>query len=97
LKAGPLGTYGCDIPFDVVTTMGEYINSKVKPDIVLWTGDVAPHDQWNYTLEYVTMLQTTLTNHFKANFSDYALYPLEGNHDFAIPNSQDFSKPDPMI
>jgi len=32
-----------------------------------------------------------------ANFSDYAVHVLEGNHDFVVPNSQDFSKPDQII
>lgn len=29
LQAGPLGAFGCDIPVDVVTTMGEVINKQV--------------------------------------------------------------------
>lgn len=96
-QAGPLGTFGCDIPIDVVTRMGEYINKNVKPDIIFWGGDVTPHDQYNYTFDYVATLQTRLADFFKANLSDYVLYPLEGNHDFVTPNSQDFSKPDEML
>lgn len=45
LQAGPLGTFGCDIPIDVVTQMGEIINREIKPDVILWGGDVTPHDQ----------------------------------------------------
>ena len=45
LQAGPLGSFGCDIPIDVVTTMGDIINKEIKPDVVLWGGDVTPHDQ----------------------------------------------------
>jgi hypothetical protein len=56
LKAGPMGTFGCDIPIDVVTTMGDYINENIKPDVILWTGDVAPHDQWALSVDYVTTL-----------------------------------------
>lgn len=26
LQAGPMGSYGCDVPVDVLTTMGEYVN-----------------------------------------------------------------------
>jgi hypothetical protein len=44
LQAGPLGTFGCDIPVDVVTQMGDIINNEVKPDVILWGGDVTPHD-----------------------------------------------------
>lgn len=55
-QAGKYGSPGCDIPIDVVTTMGEYINANLKPDVIFYTGDVPPHDQWAYTLEYVTSL-----------------------------------------
>jgi len=44
LQAGPLGSFGCDIPVDVVTTMGEIINNEINPDVILWGGDVTPHD-----------------------------------------------------
>ena len=43
-QAGPLGSFGCDVPIDVVTTMGDFINREVRPDVVLWGGDVTPHD-----------------------------------------------------
>ena len=97
LQAGPLGSFGCDIPVDVVTTMGDIINNEIKPDVILWGGDVTPHDQNAQSFEYVTSLQDRLADFFKANLSSYSLYPLEGNHDFVQPNSQDFTKQDPMI
>jgi hypothetical protein len=56
LQAGPLGSFGCDVPIDVVTTMGEVINREVKPDVILWGGDVTPHDQNSYTFDYVSGL-----------------------------------------
>lgn len=67
--------------------MGEYINANVKPDVVFWTGDVVPHDQWEYDVEYVTTYQTRLADFMKANLTDYSIYPLEGNHDFEVANS----------
>jgi len=97
LQAGPLGSFGCDVPIDVVTQMGEIINREIKPDVILWGGDVTPHDQDHQSFEYVAGLQDRLTDFFKANLSSYSLYPLEGNHDFIEPNSQDFTKQDPMI
>jgi hypothetical protein len=69
LQAGPLGTYGCDIPVDVVTQMGDIINKEVKPDVILWGGDVAPHDQNSYTYEYLTNLQKRLDDWFAANLT----------------------------
>jgi len=32
-----------------------------------------------------------------ANLSSYSIYPLEGNHDFEVANSQDFRKPDDVL
>jgi len=63
------------------------VNEHVKPDVVFWTGDIVPHDQWQLDLHYVKENQRRLAEFFKANFSDYALYPLEGNHDFEVANS----------
>eukprot|EP00347_Sterkiella_histriomuscorum_P022876 403336826 len=96
-QAGPLGSYGCDVPIDTLTTMGEYINENLKPDIVFWTGDIVPHDQWEYDVEYVTNYQKRLADFMVANMSSYVIYPLEGNHDFEVANSQDFRQPDTML
>ena len=67
--------------------MGEYINENLKPDIVFWTGDIVPHDQWEYDVEYVTNYQKRLADFMVANMSSYVIYPLEGNHDFEVANS----------
>lgn len=58
--------------------------------MILWTGDVPPHDQWSYTLDYVKNYQKVLADYMGANFTNYSVYPLEGNHDFGVVNSQDF-------
>lgn len=44
LQAGPMGSYECDVPVDVLTQMGELINEQIKPDVIFWTGDSVPHD-----------------------------------------------------
>ena len=77
--------------------MGELVNSKIKPALVFWTGDVVPHDQWTYSTEYVASYQQRLADFFKANFSQYAIFPIEGNHDFGEANCQDFRVPDPIL
>jgi len=33
--------------------MGELIKNEIKPDVIMWTGDIPPHDMWNYNLRYV--------------------------------------------
>jgi hypothetical protein len=48
-QAGPYGAIGfCDIPVSVLDKMTEKIN-ELSPDAVFWTGDVPPHDMWNYS------------------------------------------------
>lgn len=59
-----MGSYGCDIPVDVLTKMGEIINNEIKPDVIFWTGDVVPHDQWEYSTEYVAKYQKRLAEFF---------------------------------
>jgi len=44
--------------------MGEIINREIKPDVILWGGDVTPHDQNAQSLEYVSSLQSRLTEFF---------------------------------
>ena len=56
-----------------------------------------PHDLYASSLEYVTEVQTKLTDFLEANLSKYSIYPIEGNHDFEKANSQDFTKPDPVL
>ncbi len=29
---------------DTITSMGEYINEHIKPDVIFWTGDNVPHN-----------------------------------------------------
>lgn len=47
-SSGPYGSMGwCDVPPSVLYKMGEKIN-ELAPEVLFWTGDVPPHDQWNY-------------------------------------------------
>ena len=85
-QASPWGEYECDLPFSTFAAMGDFIREEIKPDLIAWTGDVPPHDMWNYNLDYVKKYQGVMTDFFKANFSDFSLYPLEGNHDFGDAN-----------
>lgn len=52
-QASPYGEYGCDVPMATFELMGDFINTQIKPDVLFWTGDIPPHDMWNYNLEYV--------------------------------------------
>lgn len=96
--AGPYGALAyCDVPETTVQLMADKI-VELAPDALFWTGDVPPHDQWNYSQEYEVRYQNWLADFMKKNFSGLATFPLEGNHDFgAIINSQDFTTQDPII
>lgn len=96
--AGPYGSLAlCDVPENVLFKMGDKIN-ELAPDVLFWTGDVVPHDQWQYSLEHVQKYSKYLADYMQTNLSQWSTYPLEGNHDFGVTiNSQDFTQTDPMI
>ena len=78
--------------------MGEYVNEHIKPDVIFWTGDTVPHNMFeekHFTdkLEYIDRV----TSFFRANFTNMTVYPLLGNHDFAVSNLQDFREPDKIF
>lgn len=96
-QAGRLGSYNCDVPVELLYSMGDFIKEEINPDVIFWTGDVPPHDQWMYSEEYIKTYQSFLADYMSANFSDYSIHVLEGNHDFVVPNSQDFKQSDPLL
>lgn len=88
------GVYGsvayCDVPVSVLDKMTEKVN-QLAPDTLFWTGDVVPHDQWNYSQEYVERYQTFLFDYMAKNLDQWRTFPLEGNHDFGeVINSMNF-------
>lgn len=100
-SADGAGVYGsvayCDSPVSMLDKMTEKIN-ELAPDVLFWTGDVVPHDSWNYSQEYVEKYQVFLFDYMSENLGDWRTYPLEGNHDFGdVINSQNFATPDPLL
>ena len=87
---GSFGEYGCDIPLRTFDSMVNFVAEVIKPDVVLWTGDVVPHDIWNQSLDYVKLYMDELSRVFKGKFSKFSMYMILGNHDFEAMNSQDF-------
>ena len=44
MQAGKYGTLGrCDLPLAALDLMTEAIND-LAPDVLVWTGDIVPHD-----------------------------------------------------
>jgi len=49
--------------------MVDFVADVIKPDVVLWTGDVVPHDIWNQSLDHVKIYMDELDRVFKGKFS----------------------------
>jgi hypothetical protein len=69
LAAGPYGSIAfCDVPVSVLEKMSDKVN-ELAPDTLFWTGDAVPHDQWNYSQEYVERYQTYLFDFMQKNLN----------------------------
>lgn len=77
--------------------MGDYLRNEIKPDVIFWTGDTPPGGMYDYNEDYVKSYVKYLADYMKTNLSDFSIHAIEGNHDFAVPNSQDFTKLDSII
>lgn len=66
---GSFGDFGCDIPIRTFDSMVNFVADVIKPDVVLWTGDVVPHDIWNQSLDHVKIYMDELERVFKGKFS----------------------------
>ncbi|CDW73147.1 saposin b domain-containing protein [Stylonychia lemnae] len=96
-KAGLYGEYQCDSPEKLLRSMADYINSVVKPDLIIWTGDSVPHDEdrgqsFSDKKQYLDWVN----NFLQSNFSTTPFYPVLGNHDYTLSNQEDFNSPDPI-
>jgi len=56
---GKFGSYRCDLPLEVFEDMLTHIRDNVKPDIVVITGDLAPHNLWSQTDQSVKQATST--------------------------------------
>lgn len=65
--------------------------------MIIWTGDITPHDLYEYDIEEIEQYTEHFSNWMKEAFPGKALYPVQGNHDFEVANSQSFHPKDPMI
>jgi hypothetical protein len=57
VKAGKFGSpgYRCDAPALTFQETLRFIESSIKPDVVLWTGDNSPHDSpWTTEEEVIS-------------------------------------------
>jgi len=65
--------------------MIDFINTDIKPEAILWTGDSFPHDEWESpTFAQKKAVLDKLTEMFLANLTHPTMYPVIGNHDLEI-------------
>lgn len=83
VTAGPWGAYAdCDIPLKTLYTMLDHINFTLKPDLVLFTGDVPAHDMWASTRTENLYLLDLISDILK-NYFPEAVFMAVGNHESA--------------
>jgi hypothetical protein len=46
------------------------LRDEVKPDALIWTGDVVPHDIWNQDLPHAARYMKALTEKFYNEMAD---------------------------
>lgn len=68
-QAGPMGTYKCDSPINLITYLGEYIAANIDADAVVWTGDSIPHDDFRVRFKDREQIMSRLTDFFNTNMS----------------------------
>jgi hypothetical protein len=88
-KAGPWGSYMCDVPPNTLELMFKFMRTEVRPDIIFWTGDNSPHVIWSNTKEEVVGSTVNITKMIKEAFfgTNVTVYPIQGNHDTFPANS----------
>jgi hypothetical protein len=76
--AGPWGSYLCDIPHKVLSTMLDFVRDEIKPDIFFWTGDNSAHDVWENTHKEAISYVTNITNTIKQAFAgtNITVFPI---------------------
>ncbi|RWS24750.1 sphingomyelin phosphodiesterase-like protein 2 [Leptotrombidium deliense] len=83
--AGYWGTYTkCDAPLQLVENLVQNINKSQTQlyDLLLWTGDTNPHDQWQSFPEDIVNNSNTITSLFKKYLSNGKIVvPCIGNHE----------------
>jgi sphingomyelin phosphodiesterase len=94
-KAGRWGNYRCDLPNH--TFQAALNDLKTHDfDFIVWTGDQAPHDIWNWTesevLDYITQNSLEIAKVFEE--TDIPVYPTLGNHGCFPDNVINFSNAD---
>ncbi|RWS04267.1 sphingomyelin phosphodiesterase-like protein [Dinothrombium tinctorium] len=89
--AGYWGHYNnCDAPLQLLENVVEHINKTQANDfdLLIWTGDNNPHDDWQTTRESILYTSATVSDLLKKYLSKGKLvFPTLGNHE-GMPSDQ---------
>jgi sphingomyelin phosphodiesterase len=93
--ASKWGEYKCDVPPATLDHMLAHIQKihKENPiDMVIFGGDVPPHNAWQETWEHSKYIETQSFNHMKKylNAPNTKIYPVVGNHEGVTSNLYPF-------
>ena len=83
--AGTWGTlrYNCDIPRATVEQAMQFIEERLQPDVLLWTGDTVDHTIWNQTVGTNINATIWVSDLMKSTFNSTRtqVFPIDGNHE----------------
>ncbi|XP_065297564.1 sphingomyelin phosphodiesterase-like isoform X4 [Dermacentor albipictus] len=97
-RAGKWGHIGkCDIPLRTLESALKHASENHKVDVVLWTGDLPPHDPWKATREDMLDNLRVTSALMRKYFPNATVLPAIGNHEavpinsFPVNNGANFS------
>uniref|UniRef100_A0A090X7U1 Putative sphingomyelin phosphodiesterase ixodes scapularis sphingomyelin phosphodiesterase n=1 Tax=Ixodes ricinus TaxID=34613 RepID=A0A090X7U1_IXORI len=96
--AGKWGYLGkCDIPLRTLESMLQHASQNHKIDMILWTGDLPPHDPWKATKEQTISNLRVTSQLIQKYFPNATVLPAIGNHEsvpinsFPVPNKGNYT------
>uniref|UniRef100_V5ICD7 Putative sphingomyelin phosphodiesterase n=1 Tax=Ixodes ricinus TaxID=34613 RepID=V5ICD7_IXORI len=96
--AGKWGYLGkCDIPLRTLESMLQHASQNHKIDMILWTGDLPPHDPWKATKEHTISNLRVTSQLIQKYFPNATVLPAIGNHEsvpinsFPVPNKGNYT------
>jgi hypothetical protein len=79
-RAGKWGSYPCDLPLNTLSFLTENELKGEDFDLLYYTGDSVPHDNWEYTRNNTIRITRTITDLLK-RFTNKRVIMAFGNHE----------------
>ena len=81
-KAGQYGDYACDLPIATLDLLTDHLQQlNPQPDIIVYTGDNPPHDNWEESWQSQTNSTNFLVKYLSTKLPNQTIYPAMGNHE----------------